>query len=301
MTEQLLNQNDGCSLPLVTIAMPVFNAGKYLRLAVLSIVKQTYQNWELLIFDDGSTDAAVEAIADIQDARIKILRDGLNRGLAARLNQAIDIAGGKYLARMDADDISYPERLARQVAALQNDDSLDLVATRAVTINEPDQLTGLFPCAISHQEICRQPWRGFYFPHPTWMGKTQWFRAHRYAAPAPYCCEDQELLLRSYRSSRFVTLNQILLAYRIRDDVDWQKLARTRLAIVTFQLRYFIGMKRWWFALLATASYAAKTGRDLCKRILGSTFFPGRNAQAKVVVDEWHQVLRGLNNAPSKP
>lgn len=289
------------SLPSVTVAMPVFNAGKYLRLAVLSIVKQTYQNWELLIFDDGSTDTAFQDIADIHDARIKILRDGQNRGLATRLNEAIDMARSEYFARMDADDISYPERLARQVAALQNDDSLDLVATRAITIDEPDHLTGLFPCAISHQEICRQPWRGFYFPHPTWMGKTQWFRAHRYAAPAPYCCEDQELLLRSYHSSRFVTLNQILLAYRIRDDVDWQKLARTRLAIVTFQLRYFIGMKHWGFVLLAVASYAAKTGHDLFKRIFGGTFFPGREAQAKAVVDNWCQVLRSLKNETGKP
>ena len=74
-------------LPLVTVAMPVFNAGEYLRLAILSIIRQTFTNWELLLVDDGSTDKAVENIADIDDARIRIIRDGKNKGLAARLNE----------------------------------------------------------------------------------------------------------------------------------------------------------------------------------------------------------------------
>jgi hypothetical protein len=204
------------------------------------------------------------------------------------------MARGEYFARMDSDDVSYPERFAQQIEVLQNDSNLDLVAARAIAINERGQVTGMFPYAISHEEICHQPWRGFYFPHPTWMGKTQWFRAHRYAVPAPYCCEDQELLLRSYRSSRFVTLNEVLLAYRIRSKVDWQKLAKTRRAIVTFQLRYFSSMKLWHFAVLAIASYAAKTCRDLSKKSWGATFYPGFNIPADVMVHKWHNVLDGL-------
>jgi len=87
--------------PLITVAMPIFNAGSYLRLAVLSIVRQTFADWELLIIDDGSTDNALQDIADIRDHRIRILRDGENKGLAARLNEAIDLARGRYFARMD--------------------------------------------------------------------------------------------------------------------------------------------------------------------------------------------------------
>lgn len=138
MTEPLPGQAQGGEPPLVTVAMPVYNAGKYLRLAVLSIVRQTFTNWELLVIDDGSTDNALQDIADIDDARIRIFRDGGNRGLAARLNEAADMARGRYLARMDQDDVSYPERFARQLAALQNDPELDLVATRAITIDEND-------------------------------------------------------------------------------------------------------------------------------------------------------------------
>src|SRR5450830_847145 len=105
MTEQLQSQMQDNLLPLVTVAMPVYNAGKYLRLAVLSIVKQTFTDWEMLVIDDGSTDNAFDSIADIKDDRIRILRDGTNKGLAARLNEAIDLARGQYFARMDQDDV----------------------------------------------------------------------------------------------------------------------------------------------------------------------------------------------------
>ena len=70
----------------MTVAMPIYNAGEYLRMAVLSIVNQTYTNWELLLIDDdGSTDGAIQNISDINDSRIRVLHDGKNKGLAARL------------------------------------------------------------------------------------------------------------------------------------------------------------------------------------------------------------------------
>jgi glycosyltransferase involved in cell wall biosynthesis len=292
VVEDMQKQSD--ERPLITVAMPVYNAGKYLRMAVLSIVKQTFTDWELLIIDDGSTDSAFHDIADINDARIRICRDGENKGLAARLNECIDLARGKYLARMDQDDVSYPERFARQIAALQNDSMLDLVATRAITIDENNQATGLFPYAISHKEICAQPWRGFYLTHPTWMGRTEWFRKHRYTVPGPYFCEDQDLLLRSYRDSRFGTLDEILFAYRIRSKINWQKLAKTRRTVFIAQLRHFAGLNLWHFVLLATATFFAKMSSDLLKRMQGDIFKPGCNVADDDVKFKWHKVLEYL-------
>lgn len=294
MAELLPGRAQGSEPPLVTVAMPVYNAGKYLRLAVLSIVRQTFTDWELLIIDDGSTDNALQDIADIDDARIRIFRDGGNRGLAARLNEAADMARGRYLARMDQDDVSYPGRFARQIAALQNNPELDLVATRAIVIDENDQATGLFPYAISHEEICARPWRGFYLTHPTWMGRIEWFRKHRYTVPGPYFCEDQELLLRSYRDSRLGTLDEILFAYRIRSKVNWQKLARTRLTVFIVQLRHFAELNLWHFVLLATAAFVAKLSSDLLKRLGGGTFQPGRDIVDSATVSEWHKILDSL-------
>ncbi|MBV5327771.1 MAG: glycosyltransferase family 2 protein, partial [Chlorobium sp.] len=116
--------------PLLTIAMPVFNGGPHLRMAVLSIVQQSFTDWELLLIDDGSTDGAIEELADLADSRIHVIRDGRNRGLAARLNEALGLARGYYFARMDADDISYPERFSQQLAFLKSDQSVDLLGSR---------------------------------------------------------------------------------------------------------------------------------------------------------------------------
>ncbi|CAA9891484.1 Glycosyltransferase family 2 protein [Candidatus Methylobacter favarea] len=261
----MLEQLQGKTAPLITIAMPVYNAGHYLRAAVLSMINQTFTDWELLIIDDGSTDEALQEMTDIRDERIIIFSDGINKGLAARLNEAIDSARGKYLARMDADDIAYPERLDRQIEALRNDPKLDLVATRAIRIDEDGQFMGLFPYSLSHEEICARPWQGFYFPHPTWMGKTDWFRKHRYAVPSPYFCEDQELLLRSYRQSRFATVPEILFAYRVRGKINPIKQAGTRWSLFKVQLRYFYKMREWIFGGLSAGVFTARILSDIYK------------------------------------
>ena len=279
--------------PLITVAMPVYNAGKYLRLAVLSIVNQSYSNWEWLIIDDGSSDDSFLSIADINDSRMTIYRDGVNRGLAARLNEAIDLAKGDYFARMDGDDISYPDRFLKQVTELQKNLNLDLVATRAITINENNLATGLFPYAISHSEICARPWNGFYLPHPTWMGKTEWFRKYHYSFPAPYCCEDQELLLRSYQNSHFETLNETLLAYRVRYKLNIPKLIQTRFAVFKIQFNHFTHLKLWRFLFLASITFISKIIYDFIKLISNSE--PQRNNISDTdILVQWNKILNTL-------
>lgn len=287
--------------PLVTVAMPIYNAGDYLRLAVLSIVKQTFQNWELLIIDDGSTDNAFRNIADIKDVRIRILRDSTNKGLAARLNECIDLARGKYFARMDGDDVSYPERLMRQVMWFEKNCAFDLVAVRAITIDENNKITGLFPSAITHDEICAKPWRGFYFPHPTWMGKIEWFRKYRYTIPAPYFCEDQELLLRSYRDSTFGTVDEALFAYRVRGKVDQRKLSKTRRTVLNLQLPHFSSLNQWHFVLLATAAFVGKRSGDLVNRAGIGTFQPMRGVVDATVESKWNTILACLATESKVP
>jgi glycosyltransferase involved in cell wall biosynthesis len=273
--------------PLVTVAMPVYNAGKHLRLAVLSIVEQTFTDWELLIIDDGSTDNALLEIADISDSRVRILQDGINKGLAVRLNECVDLARGKYFARMDQDDVSYPARLIRQVEFFNANPDFDLLAVRAITIDDANLATGLFPSALTHDEICAKPWRGFYFPHPTWMGTIEWFRKHRYSVPGPYFCEDQELLLRSYRSSKFGTIDETLFAYRIRENV-------TRWTILKIQLRHFFSSGLWHFALLAIATFVVKKCRDLLNRMGKSTHRSEFNMIDDTVLFKWNRILVDL-------
>jgi glycosyltransferase involved in cell wall biosynthesis len=295
VAEASFSQQAECnSPPKITVALPVYNAGQHLRLAVLSIVGQTFRNWELLIIDDGSTDTALQGIADIHDSRILILRDGSNKGLAARLDEAIDLAQGPYFARMDQDDVSYPERFAHQIALLESSPELDVVAVRAITISEDNKVVGSLPGPLTHRKICAKPWQGFYFPHPTWMGHTTWFRTHRYVSPGPYFCEDQELLLRSHAKSKFATVDQVLFAYRVRSKISLKKQTETRWTLFNIQVRHFLNARQFYFALLALAAFAGRITSDLLT-MLRQTLVGQQYPRATIESDEsakWQEVLK---------
>ena len=260
--------------PLVTVAMPIYNAGKYLRPAVLSIMQQTLTDWELYIIDDGSTDDALSYIADVQDSRIIIIKDGQNKGLAARLNEVINLAKGRYFARMDQDDFSYPDRLSKQVDVLEVNLDLDLLATRAIKISMEGEPVGYLPFSLSHAEITAAPWRGFYMPHPTWMGRLQWFKKNHYAEPAPYLSEDQELLLRTFEESNFACLEEVCLAYRVRDGVGFSKLVKIRYHQLCIQLSYARNKKLINFALLAISFFIFKVMNDCYATIFRIKYAP---------------------------
>lgn len=257
--------------PIVTIALPVLNGGMLLRRSVLSILRQTLVDWELLVLDDGSSDGAVARLSRLMDPRIILIIDGENRGLSARLNQAVSMAKGKYFARMDHDDVCHPERLAREVEFLEDHSAVDLLATQAVTVDEVDRLVGVFSSYQLHRDICRHPWLGFSMAHPTWMARTEWISRYRYREPGPYCCEDQELLLRTYLDSEYATLEERLLAYRVRTHTPWRKLWRTRLAMAGMQRRHFASRREWGRAMLCLMATAARLGLDMrdevCHRV----------------------------------
>lgn len=290
--------------PVITIAMPVFNAGGTLRSAVLSLVNQSFFDWELLLIDDGSRDNAVEDLTDIADSRIRVISDGKNKGLAARLNEAIDLARGEFFARMDHDDISHPERFSKQLARLKADSSLDLVGSRCVTVSERNEILGVLPGGESHEDICRRPWLGFYLPHPTWLGRTAWFRQHRYATPGPYCCEDQEFLLRTHSCSRFHVLPDYLLAYRLRDRFSFAKAWRTRRTLLKIQCEYFISKGNYWHACLAQVVCLLRIAKDIFTPISHSSRSNG-DAQRSGALDpntlHWYQIIDELEKKGRLP
>lgn len=288
---------DKPGIPLITVAMPVYNAGRYLRPALLSVLGQTFSDWELLLIDDGSTDDGFKLISDLVDDRVRILRDGKNKGLAARLNEAADQARGQYFARMDSDDICFPDRFARQVAFLNSDPELDLVATRAIKIDMNDNPVGAFPYALTHSEICARPWQGFYFPHPTWMGRTTWFRKHRYGDPAPYFCEDQDLLTRSFATSKFATLPEVLFAYRVRNKFNPSKQFGTRWALLKAQVRYFRSKREWISVPMAISVFLGRVLLDgyqwLCQTI-GLKPRKPKDAEFLSHIPVWNDVKKSL-------
>jgi glycosyltransferase involved in cell wall biosynthesis len=285
-------------VPMVTVALAVLNGGPFLEYAVMSVLNQSWSDWELLLLDDGSTDGAIERLPFLFDPRIVVVRDGHNRGLASRLNQAVGMARGKYFARMDHDDVCHPERFARQVAFLDGNPEVDLLATQCLTIDEQERLIGKLPYANTHVDICRRPWQGFYMAHPSWMGKTKWFRRNAYQDPAPYCCEDQELLLRAHYSSCYHALPECLLAYRVRTHISWQKQFRTRVAMGKMQVHHFLNRGEWVNALLSVFMELARVGCDSWKKIRSKVTLSakgGRNASLSTEDrQEWQAIITGL-------
>lgn len=215
-----------CS-PVITIALPIYNAEKTLSCAIASIVSQSFQDWELLLLEDGSTDSSLVIAQSFNDPRIVLISDRTNQGISARLNQALDIARGRYFCRMDADDISFPHRLEKQFFYMEQHSAIDLCASSVVVFKNDGTLSGVVAVAQQHAQICRRPWNGFHFPHPTWFGKTAWFRLWRYSIFASGA-EDQSLLYRSFRQSHFVGIPEVLLAYR-EDSRSFRKMLSRRL------------------------------------------------------------------------
>lgn len=115
--------------PLVTVLMPVYNAEKYLNEAIDSILNQTLTDFQLLIINDGSTDSSAKLIASYSDKRIRTVHNEQNLGLIATLNKGIDLVDTKYMARMDADDVSMPERLRTQLDFMETHSEIGACGT----------------------------------------------------------------------------------------------------------------------------------------------------------------------------
>lgn len=133
-------------IPLVSVVMSVYNGEKYLREAIDSILNQTFTDFEFIIINDGSTDNTLKIIKGYKDPRI-VLISRKNKGLVASLNEGIEKAQGKYIARMDADDISHKERLQKQVELMAKGSSVIICGTFAARIDFEERKIGelVFP------------------------------------------------------------------------------------------------------------------------------------------------------------
>lgn len=138
-------------LPYVTIAIPFFNPGCAFRNSIRSVFAQTHQKWELILIDDGSSDGSLEFASSIHDERVRVVSDGKNKRLAARLNEVAQIANYDYIARMDADDMMHPSRIEKQLQFLIDNPKIDLVSSGVYSLTNSNLPIGSRCVGVDHQ------------------------------------------------------------------------------------------------------------------------------------------------------
>ncbi|MFC5269470.1 glycosyltransferase family 2 protein [Adhaeribacter terreus] len=197
-------------MPRLTVLMPVYNAEKFLAEAIESILNQTFQDFEFIIIDDGSTDRSVEIVRSFSDPRIRFYQNEKNLGISLTLNKGISLAQTEIIARMDSDDISYPQRLEKQYAYLQENPDCALVSSLVRVISEDKAFIrqDKFKSELFYYNLTFICW----IYHPTIM-----FRKSAAASVRNYSttyAEDYELFWQLTRKFKFYNLPDVLLDYR---------------------------------------------------------------------------------------
>lgn len=205
------------SSPLVTVLMPAYNVEKYVAWAIESILNQLYDNFEFLIFEDGSTDDTLKIIQSFEDERIKLYTHPFNQGHIQHLNTGLRIAKGKYIARMDADDIALPERLKKQVSFLESHPDYVIVGSQARYIYGDGQTPSKIKSKLHTKNKFLQACTLFYAPfiHPTVMMRTEIAQSYGYSVE--YAAEDIHLWGQILSHHKGYNLPDVLLHYRIHD------------------------------------------------------------------------------------
>jgi glycosyltransferase involved in cell wall biosynthesis len=221
------------SEPLLTVGISFYNCEKTLLAAVKSIFAQTFQDWELVLIDGGSSDKSLEIAKSIKDPRVRVIGDGSYHTHPVALNKLIDVARGKYIANMDGDDLCLPTRLEKQLNLFKKDERLDVVGTGIVYLDENDVPLGHMIPPLSHLEICKEPYRTFRLCHGSIMAKRSWYLENKYNESAVKV-EDFELWLRTYEHSKFSNVCEALYGYRCEASFNQSKRLKCRIMSTKF-------------------------------------------------------------------
>jgi glycosyltransferase involved in cell wall biosynthesis len=224
--------------PVVSVLMPVYNAERFLEQTLQSILAQTFTDFEFIIIDDGSTDSSRSILEShaARDRRVRLVSRP-NTGYVVALNEAIGMARGRYLARMDADDVALPVRLERQVQFL--DEHPDHVCVGAVCafIDERGRFLRYSMSVFGHEANQRELMRGSTtLIHPTWMMRRDAVERVGPYDPSLMPAEDIDLLLRLSETGKVDNLPEPLLKYRMHDQSvssrrHHQQLAHMKMAV----------------------------------------------------------------------
>ena len=201
--------------PRITVLMPVYNCQAYIEESVNSILNQTFSDFELIIIDDASTDNTVEILKTYIDPRIHLIIKPINKGYTDSLNSGLKLAKGEYIARMDGDDISLPDRFAKQIAFLDSNPDVILCGTRTRIIGTDR----IFYVPDEHEKIKINLIMGFGISHPTVMMRNSAMEKYQLEYnPEMEPAEDYDLWTRMVFCGKLANLNEVLLLYRVHHN-----------------------------------------------------------------------------------
>ncbi|MCU4517996.1 glycosyltransferase family 2 protein [Acinetobacter radioresistens] len=213
----------------ITIGIPFYNAERYLSDAIKSVLVQSYPYWELILVDDGSSDKSLEIAKYYanKDSRIRVISDGKNKKLAARLNQIIFEAKYDFIARMDADDLMSISRLEKQIAALKKNPHINLVTTGCLTIGKENELTGV-RLGRNIQMNATMILNGVTnLLHASMLARKEWCLRNQYNENR-VIAQDYELWLSAAKKNDldYIVLEEPLYWYRVVENVTYFKLIK---------------------------------------------------------------------------
>ncbi len=200
--------------PKVTVLMSVYNGETHLRDSVDSILDQTYEDFEFLILNNASTDRTKEILELYDDPRIRLIDNDKNIGLIRSLNRGLGLAKGEYIARMDADDISLPTRLEKQVDFLDSHDSIGVLGIRSWIIDESGDTLIRANHPIVHNEILAKILLDNCFVHSSVMFRKKLIDTYGNYNNNAVLGEDYDLFLRLSRVTQMANMAEPLHKWR---------------------------------------------------------------------------------------
>ena len=232
--------------PAVSVIMPVYNGESHLRESIDSILDQSFTDFEFIVVDDGSTDSSASIVSAYRDSRIRFVQQE-SSGISVALNKGIKLARGEFIARMDADDISLPDRLDCQYKHLKSHSEIDILGGQAHIIDMYGEVIGDKKKPVSQQAIKRAIEFACPLIHPTYMvRKSAYLELDGYRARFPPC-EDYDFLLRALDMGKGVSnLDKYLLYYRVNTEFsrparDYTQIILTRMVLQLHRQRLLNG------------------------------------------------------------
>jgi glycosyltransferase involved in cell wall biosynthesis len=194
---------------LISVILPTFNNEKTIFNSICSILNQSYKKFELIIINDCSTDQTKKIIKLFQDSRIIYIENKNNLGRSESRNKGIKISKGNFIAVMDGDDISLPNRFNEQINFLINNPKIDLVASNIVYFTN-HKITGISNCKFEKQITYKFFLRPIELPHVTWMARRNFFLENKYNKNLTATI-DQDILYRTVLSYEFSIIEEPLV------------------------------------------------------------------------------------------